>query len=263
MDNKAINALLTQFDDIYDNSFNSIYKQINDSRKSYKHVTSKTQSKLKASVTKSLTDFQSKYIATLQTSSYTIYNSTIDRFQKDSGIEIDSDTKLSIQKTIDKYTKEQEFYIKNQVLKMKKDIQYALREDVVLVSRNAVVKNMSRKDAYKDFKEDLLIRDIKSKFVDKLGRKYDSRIYYEMLSKTIINEIRNTTYAELSVKYGYDLVKISSHLAKDACRKWEGKTLSLTGATKGYISIAQAKATRQIFHPRCKHYYTVVTREDS
>lgn len=262
MDNKAINALLEDFDNIYDNSFNNIYKKINDSRKSYKHVTSKSQSKLKAAINKSLSTFQKEYISNIQSSSSNIYDKTIQRFQADSGVKISSSIKQSIKKTIEKYVAEQEFYVKNQTSKMKKDMQYIIKEDVVLVSKNASMKNMTRKDAYKDIKEDLLIRDISSKFVDRLGRQYNSKTYFSMLSKTVANEIRNKTYSELSIQYGYDLVKISSHMAKDACRKWEGKILSLTGATKGYISVAQARATKQIFHPRCRHYYTVIKKDN-
>lgn len=262
MDNATLEQLANSFDVIYKNRFNEIYYNINSSRQDYTHVTAKQQAKLKSSIDSSLKTFQDEYISSMEKTASRLLDTTIKRFEMDSGVEVDYDVKQSIRKKVDSYLKEQSSYVKNQSSKMRQDYTSIIKQDALLVSRNATVQNTSKRKVYDDMKSELFIRNVKSHFVDRLGRKYDSSTYYEMLTKTILGTLRNTVYTEVAVEYGYDLVRISSHNAKDACRAWEGKVLSLTGATKGYITVAQAKGTNQVFHPRCRHYYTVVKKDE-
>ena len=43
----------------------------------------------------------------------------------------------------------------------------------------------------------------------------------------------------------------------EICKRWSGKIISLTGATKGYPTQDEAVADG-LFHPRCNCYFSVV-----
>ena len=57
------------------------------------------------------------------------------------------------------------------------------------------------------------------------------------------------------VEQGHDLVKVSTHRgACELCQPWQGKILSITGKTKGYPTLEEAKAAK-LFHVNCRHAY--------
>lgn len=91
-----------------------------------------------------------------------------------------------------------------------------------------------------------------SALVDKGGRTWDLDRYAEMLYRTKVVESRNRGLANRLAENEYDLVEVSSHGADDVCGSWEGKILSLTGATPGYDTVADAEADG-LFHPNCRH----------
>ncbi len=68
------------------------------------------------------------------------------------------------------------------------------------------------------------------------------------------NTLRES-YANSLINEGHDLVRIVTNGAKDACRNWEGRILSLTGATPGFPTLSDAKASGEVFHPRCRHRF--------
>ena len=251
---------LAKLTSLYDNCINSIYKQINESRKDYTHITAKQQASLKSSINKTMDQFQRDYIAELYDIGQYISADVAGRFNRDTDL-TDSFSNILTKSTsyINSYISSQEFYIKNQVARMKHEYSQIILEDATVAKRLSSVSNKSRKEAYEDIKSQILIRPTDTKFEDRLGRKYGSNFYYEMLGLTVMHNVEREAYESLSVEYGYDLVQISSHLAQDACRRWENKIISLTGATEGYITYAEAKATKEVFHPRCKHYLKVVT----
>lgn len=107
--------------------------------------------------------------------------------------------------------------------------------------------------------------------IDKGGREWSYDRYSNMLVRTKAVEARNEGLVNRMVQYGYDLVQISNHGTEHpACRKYEGKILSITGNTPtgtklagGYTvfgSLAQAKADG-LFHPHCKHAANVISPE--
>jgi len=144
-------------------------------------------------------------------------------------------------------------HIAAQTDKMKDDMKTLLRQEATAVFRRAAVEGLTRREAYKQLKAEILAKDPEFQFVDKAGRRWDSKKYFEMLTKTVMANSLNEAYANTLINEGQDLVKVSQNGASDACRIWEGKVLSLTGATKGYPTVDEARATGQIFHPRCKH----------
>ena len=90
-------------------------------------------------------------------------------------------------------------------------------------------------------------------FVDKRGREWNLRNYADMVAQTTTMEAELQGTANRLLEAGEDLVQISEHLDEcERCRPWEGKIISLTGATKGYPTLEEAKAAG-LFHPRCLH----------
>lgn len=90
--------------------------------------------------------------------------------------------------------------------------------------------------------------------VDKMGRKWDAKVYTEMVTKTTLHNVQVETMQELAVLTGKDLAKIPVNpLTDDACKNYEGMVISMTGRTVGYRSYAELKATKDIFHPNCRH----------
>lgn len=89
--------------------------------------------------------------------------------------------------------------------------------------------------------------------IDKGGKRWELDTYAEMLLRTKAVEARNRGLVNRTAENGYDLVQVSDHMGEcDLCRPWEGKILSLTGATKGYPTLQQAESSG-LFHPNCKH----------
>lgn len=88
---------------------------------------------------------------------------------------------------------------------------------------------------------------------DKAGRSWSLDRYSEMLLRTKSVEARNRGLINRVVENKFDLVQVSDHMGEcELCRPWEGKILSLTGATKGYPTVAEAEA-EGLFHPNCRH----------
>ena len=94
-------------------------------------------------------------------------------------------------------------------------------------------------------------------FVDRSGRQWNMSTYVEMLARTTVMKIHNEAVQNEFVAHGEDLVIISSHLPTcEMCKPWNGKIVSLTGATKGYPTMTDAEA-EGLFHPNCRHAFSL------
>lgn len=94
--------------------------------------------------------------------------------------------------------------------------------------------------------------------IDKGGNKWTLDRYADMLFRTKAVEARNRGLANRMVENDFDLVQVSKHNTNHkACAVWEGKILSLTGATEGYPTIDMAQKAG-LFHPNCKHAINVL-----
>ncbi|MGB3944535.1 MAG: phage minor capsid protein [Methanothrix sp.] len=127
-------------------------------------------------------------------------------------------------------------------------------------AEGAVLGRESVKQSAKVMKEELAKRGVTG-FVDKAGRRWSMSTYTEMaVHDATMNSFREGTRLRL-LEHGYDLVVISSHLnACEKCTPWEGRTLSLTGATDGYPTLGEARGAG-LFHGRCRHVYTLSPEE--
>lgn len=152
-------------------------------------------------------------------------------------------------------------HIAGQTDKMKLSVKASLRNDAQDVFRRAAVEGIPRKKAYRELRDKIMINTPDFKFIDKAGKKWDSKTYLDMMTHTVMSTTQRDIYANVLTQEGQDLVKISQNGATDACKNWEGKILSLTGSTKGYPTLHEAAATGEIFHPRCKHRFVVYNPE--
>lgn len=152
-------------------------------------------------------------------------------------------------------------HIAAQTNRMATTIKHDLRADSQKILRRAAVEGWPRKKAYRELRDEILGRDPAFKFTDKRGRQWKSEDYFDMLTKTVMKNIQNECYANTLINEGRDLVKVNHNGATDPCRFWEGKILSLTGATPGYTTVDEARATGEVFHPRCRHRLVVYDAE--
>lgn len=90
------------------------------------------------------------------------------------------------------------------------------------------------------------------------GKQYDIRSYVEMATRTGLNNAFREGRIAGVTQIGKDLIIISSHANPSPdCRPYERKVLSINGAN-GYTSLNEAK-THGLFHPNCKHSFTLYT----
>lgn len=94
-------------------------------------------------------------------------------------------------------------------------------------------------------------------FIDKSGREWNMSTYVEMLTRTVTTEIYNKAKTQELVDHGEDLVVFSAHGSKcPLCAPWEGKVVSISGKTKGYPSMAEAREAGML-HPNCRHMFNL------
>jgi hypothetical protein len=87
------------------------------------------------------------------------------------------------------------------------------------------------------------------------GRKWDPEKYARMLGRTATSDARRVAQRARYLQNGVDVVVVSSTGSNhDVCIAWEGRQLSLTGATKGIPTVADARAAG-LWHPNCTHRY--------
>ena len=89
--------------------------------------------------------------------------------------------------------------------------------------------------------------------IDSGGRKWNLKTYVDMAVTTKMNQAYTEGLKDRAIETGKDLAVIPEKSAKDSCSKFEGMIISLTGATEGFMTYDQLKASGLIFHPRCVH----------
>ena len=101
------------------------------------------------------------------------------------------------------------------------------------------------------------------KFTDRGGRTWRDDVYLQMLVRTNLAALTRAQQVKTLTENGRDLARISDESADscDVCSEWGGRIVSLTGATKGYPTLAEAKAAG-VFHPNCTHRLEVVTQAE-
>jgi hypothetical protein len=89
------------------------------------------------------------------------------------------------------------------------------------------------------------------------GQFWSPEPYARMVARTGIADARRAGFRERYLANGVDVVEVVANgTAHDVCARWEGELLSLTGATEGLPTVAEAEEDG-LFHPNCTHRYVV------
>lgn len=127
--------------------------------------------------------------------------------------------------------------------------QYALE-----TTRQSVIGYKTTRQVADEFKRNLEQHGITG-FVDRKGRHWNLHSYADMVARTTTMETLHEGTGNRLLEAGHDLVRISSHgTTCKLCAPWEGRVVSLTGKTKGYPTMEEARAAG-LFHPNCKHTF--------
>lgn len=113
--------------------------------------------------------------------------------------------------------------------------------------------SLSRVQAAQKALDDLGAQGITG-FVDRAGRRWNLTSYVEMATRTAVSNAWDDHQAAALVRAGVDLVVVGTHSTEGSCPQclpWLGRTLSLTGASPGHPTMADAKASG-FRHPNCR-----------
>jgi hypothetical protein len=135
-----------------------------------------------------------------------------------------------------------------------------LQTMVIETQRLGSLTGMTAQQINKELRSKLLDYSPAFEFLDKNGRKWNTRSYVSMVNRTATARVARDSYADTVTQAGYDLAQILGGVVEDShpgCIKWNGRIVSLTGATKGYPTLADAEADG-LHHPNCRHYEAVI-----
>lgn len=136
-------------------------------------------------------------------------------------------------------------------------VSQALRNNLQKEIAKAKILGSTLDDTAKELVKQIEAQGITG-LVDKRGRQLNIASYAKTLAYTQFAESGRLAVQNVALENGFDLVIVSSHnSAHKECAVWEGRVLSLTGATKGFPTLEEAKASG-IFHPNCQHTYTII-----
>lgn len=101
-------------------------------------------------------------------------------------------------------------------------------------------------------------------FVDRAGRAWQLESYAEMAVRTSAGRAQVSGTLDRFTAGGRDLVIVSDAPQEcEVCRPWEGRVLSISGATPGYPTVGEATGAG-LLHANCRHalgaYILGVTR---
>lgn len=145
-----------------------------------------------------------------------------------------------------------------------------VRETVRKIAQYHALQNTNYTQQIKELKAELSKQGLSKRIVkdgfvgitDSAGRKWQLDTYCKMVVTTKVNDAFIQGISHEAEETGFDLAVISSHGAKDKCKKWEGVVISLNGLTKGYPTYSEARATNEIWHPNCEHTLHPIRSED-
>lgn len=90
--------------------------------------------------------------------------------------------------------------------------------------------------------------------IDAAGRRWNPETYVDMVTRTKMMEANTAGAVNEALARGVLYGRISRHNATDACGKWEDKIVKLVADAPGDLpTLDEARATREVFHPRCGH----------
>lgn len=165
------------------------------------------------------------------------------------------------------FVREAEMQLRSTHLAILRQTEDAFRQAVAEGARVAVGGGETRKQAAQRVLDRLADRGITG-FVDKAGRNWSVDTYAEMATRTALGRAAVQAYIDTQIANGNDLVLVSNSPEPcPICIPWEGKVLSLTGATTGTVTMAGGVTARiagtvqqardaGVWHPNCTHRLT-------
>jgi hypothetical protein len=135
-------------------------------------------------------------------------------------------------------------------------VQMAKRQRLNNIMAEGILTGEGRREVQKEVAQEL--RKGFVSIVDRSGRKWNAETYSEMLVRTELNQASVEGLKNRMVQNGYDLVQVSMHFgACDLCTPWEGRILSLKGATTEFrgmdVPLLSTARKEGLFHPNCRH----------
>lgn len=113
------------------------------------------------------------------------------------------------------------------------------------------------KQVIRNLREQLRNRGLTG-FVDSAGREWRLETYADTAARTVTSQARLMAMDVEFTARDMDLVAVSLHYPTcKYCEPWGGKILSLHGKTRGYPTMAEARAAK-LYHPNCLHGFTLV-----
>lgn len=100
-----------------------------------------------------------------------------------------------------------------------------------------------------------LVRDGGVGFIDSAGKRWQLRTYAEMAVRTTTREAVVQGAVARMVSHGIDLARVSTHAsACTICKQYEGRLVTLTGATLEHSGEPVSDGPLPPFHPNCRHH---------
>lgn len=132
----------------------------------------------------------------------------------------------------------------------------ASQQEIKQQIASGIIEGQTRKQIAGEIKDTIRAKGLAA-LEDKGGKRWTLDRYADMLVRTKMTEARNTGLSNKMLQNDQDLVEVSSHGAVDVCGEWEGEILSLSGATDGFKTVADAEEAG-LFHPNCRHAINVI-----
>lgn len=92
-------------------------------------------------------------------------------------------------------------------------------------------------------------------FIDKAGHSWKVDTYVDVVAQSSVMRAYNAGVKAETQAQGLDLVRLSDEIDAntcEACAKWAGQILSITGATPGFPTVDEVEADG-VFHCHCVH----------
>lgn len=91
---------------------------------------------------------------------------------------------------------------------------------------------------------------------DRAGRRWTLERYIDMATTTTVASVNRQAYFAKSIEWGNDLVKVY-HIGVTPecplCAPFNGKVLSISGKTRGYMTVNEASQSGHLFSYNCDH----------
>lgn len=136
-------------------------------------------------------------------------------------------------------------------------IRSTIRQTTAEVMRTNLTQGIN---ATATLKRDIL-RDLRGKLgdslntgiIDSAGRRWKPQTYVEMVVRTKMASAQREAAINDGLSRGALYGVISAHGAKDMCRLWENRVISLSPSAPGDYPYIGDLPRRDIFHPNCRH----------